>query len=164
MTDHVVAEEESGRPLRSPRLKDLPISREDTFFGYRDGEDEESAEARISHKYTSELAMVRSPKGLKRFVARWRVMWVLDRTHLRGAPIRYEDTALYTGKFNAKKVWRTLRKMTRTYNHIGKSRHWSIAANIKLPAPLLRSLIIADRYQVPHDVALIQMYQGVEFF
>jgi len=149
----------SERPLLSPRLKDLPIDREDTYYGNEgDGHG-------IFSKYRAELAKVRSPKGLYAFVRGWRVLWLLHRTHFPNHHRVPTDLLLASGKFNAKKVWRTLRKMTSTYRTIRpRSSHWLCAASIRVPSAFIQGMIVAKHYGVPEDVALIQLYQGVEFF
>jgi hypothetical protein len=141
--------------LQSPRLKDLPITREDTYYGEGPG---------ISDKYRNELGQVRSAKQLLAFVQRWRTLWILDEVHRKNVEPYQVDVLLRKRRFNARKVWRSLRKMARKYRAIGKSHHWQIAASIKIPPPFLRAFILARKYDVPEDVVLMQMYQGVEFF
>lgn len=149
----------SERPLLSPRLKDLPIEQGDTFLGG-------GAEDGISSKYRKELSQVHSAKGLRAFVLRWRVLWVLDRVHLSREYLSEVGSLLWTGRFNTKKVWRTFRKMTPSYQPPvrRKSHHWQIAASIKVPPPFIRGLIAGEHFGVPEDLALVQLYQGVEFF
>ena len=142
--------------LLSLRLKDLPITREDTYYGEKG--------LGITDKYRRELGQVCSAKQLRAFTQRWRTLWVLDEVHRKNVKPHRVDVLLRRGRFNARKVWRSLRKMTREYNAIGKSHHWQIAASIKIPSPFLRAFLLSRKYEVPEDVVLMQTYQGVEFF
>ena len=108
----------------------------------------------VGKLYRAELAMVQTAKQLRVFVDRWRVLYKL-------ADLKPQR------RFNVSRVHRKrllLEGPKANYKPRGDS--CAIAMDIILPYPILQSLMVAQRFQVTPNVAMVQLYnaEGGEFF
>lgn len=132
-------------------LKDLPI------------EHNKLLNTSVLDQYLDELSMVRSARGLRMFVRRWRALYSMTWSVRAGKHLVGGDAYLTRGHFCAKKVLRALRKIRNPeYKGLIRSRHTVHAVNIAVPAPLALASVYAERYGAPHDMILVQHF-GPEY-
>lgn len=107
--------------------------------------------------YTKELAKVRNRAQLRAHVRRWKHLWQLKPMNWV-ENLNREEIELGLGRVHKhvfKKLLRFRDKHDPTDN---PGRMSKIAMNIMLPRALLNAYLLANKYQAPFDVAMIQMY------
>lgn len=132
-------------------LKDLPIDHNKLLS------------TSVLDQYLAELRAVRSARGLRMFVRRWRALYSMTWSVRAEKNLFSGDAYLTRGRFCAKKVFRALRKIRPKYNGPFRSRHTIHALNVAVPAPLAIASVYSERYGAPHDMILVQHF-GPEYF
>lgn len=106
----------------------------------------------IRKQYIHERNNIRSAKGLRTFVQRWRALWSFRIPD--GSPDAYDlNQLLVTGRFNHRKVYRTFRKIMAGKAKIStKSRLSHFAVEILCPGYMTICITLpAMRYMVPEN-------------
>jgi hypothetical protein len=133
-------------------LKDLPIDHNKLLS------------TSVLDQYLAELRAIRSARGLRMFVRRWRALYSMTWSVRAGKTLFSGDGYLTRGHFCAKKVLRALRKVKNPdYKGPIRSRHTVHAIHIAVPAPLAMASVYSERYGAPHDMILVQHF-GPEYF
>jgi len=114
-------------------------------------------ESGMMRVYTNELAKVHNRTQLRAHVQRWRHLWQLQPVNWVERLTR-EEVELGLGRVH-KHVFKKLLKFRNKHDPTDNPGRMSkIAMNIMLPRALLNAYLLANKYQVPFDVAMIQTY------
>ena len=125
------------------------------------------AEDIIDNTYLEEKKRITSGPELRRFVRRWRNLWLLRPGGLLGRnpgtiasispKLLKEEVGLLEGRYNAKRVVHYLSNPDEMEH---KLHLWDVrvAAQVMIPGPLLHSFRLANKYGVGRDLAMIRIY------
>lgn len=129
------------------KIKDLPIRPDDN------GGDE------VIDNYVKERQAIQTTDDLKAFVARWKTIW--EPATFQNAIYSQQEQSLFDSTFDAEQTLKCLKECT---NSEGCEHRVSgvtcTGIYVALPVVLLQIEIMAKKYGVPTDIALIQMFGG----
>ena len=129
------------------KIQDLPIRPDDS------GGDE------VFTNYIKERQVIQTIDDLKVFVARWKTVW--DSNTFQNIIYSQEEQSLFDGTFDAKQALKCLIDCTSTEGcEHSKTANMCAGIYIALPVVFLQIELLAEKYGVPHDIALIQMFGG----
>lgn len=109
----------------------------------------------IGLMYRRELQEVVSRSAFEQFVRRWAGFYVLGYNENRNQA----ELALQH-RFNVKRIYAKWRACDSGINNAynGSGYYYGLAAAVALPTVLLTTFQVSRRYQVPFNVALVQIY------
>lgn len=129
---------------------------------------------RISHTYITELSKAQTPEDLKKFVERWKDIFLI-RCSNEDEELTKEEQMLVDGNFNPEEALECVRlnklnadgpdlacKHIKAMQEQAKTNPEAkqtscCGMNIALPKPLLMAFMLSQRFGVPTDAALLQM-------
>lgn len=130
------------------KTKDLPIRPDDN------GGNE------VIDNYIRERKAIQTTDDLKAFVSRWKTLWEPDT--FQNIIYSQQEQSLFDGTFDAEQTLKCLKECTNSEGcEHSKSAATCTGVYIALPVVLLQIDIMAERYGVPTDIALIQMFGGL---
>jgi hypothetical protein len=151
--------------MKTVRLYDLGPARQvleqvgpTEFLHSGDGAD-------LGKLYRIELKCVTTLTMFKNHLLRWRNLYVLGAQ----SPERSKSELRLLTRFNVKRVYNTWRRVDKGVDakgYLGDGECYDLAAAITLPWAILKAHHIANHYQCPFNVAMVQAFNqgGWEFF
>jgi len=122
----------------------------------------------VLEAFLRERAVVQDPRTLQAFVRRWRAVWRLPEQ--RGTRLGYPERLLASARLRGRTLKRAFRWFRRMRagedSKLGKEPglHWQLGASLMAPPALLQATLVSQHFGVPHDGALIQLFDGQDFF
>jgi len=125
----------------------------------------------VSEIYVQERDCIKSIEELIAFVQRWQPLFKLftwTKPKMGSAAYEtynaYED--LVEGTFNPKEALECMSKLRNEGECGHESKYSCCGMHIMMPYPLLDAFLVAEKYEVPFNVALIQLNGGfgVKYF
>jgi len=124
-------------------------------------EDTDDGEGLVA-AYRNELLGVETPEALHQFVAKWRPVWGMD--YKSKKPMTEVEASLIDGSFDAVEALQCIALSRRdACPHILASQE-CCGVHIVMPPLFIIASMVALKYKVPTNVALIQMTGGYEQF
>jgi len=131
------------------KIKDLPVRPDDN------GGDE------VINNYIKERNAIQTTDGLKAFVARWKTLW--EPATFQNIAYSPQEQSLFDGTFDAEQTLKCLKEVTNSEGcEHSKATVACTGVYTALPMVFLQINILAKKYGVPTDIALIQMFGGFE--